>query len=80
MHPLINLVKPKLKLQPALLTSADYVTAITHGRVTPFSKPERLARIATRNEPWWVGVVHGTGNGGRELWVFTSGRDNTHSP
>lgn len=32
----------------------DYITAIKSGQYHPFTKMERKAREATRNEPWWV--------------------------
>jgi hypothetical protein len=32
----------------------DYITAIKYGQFHPFTKLERKAREATRNEPWWV--------------------------
>jgi hypothetical protein len=30
----------------------DYITAIKQGKLHPFTKLERRAREATRNEPW----------------------------
>lgn len=32
----------------------DYITAIKHGRLHPFTPLERKVREATRNEPWWA--------------------------
>ncbi len=32
----------------------DYITAIKSGQYHPFTKLERKAREATRNEPWCV--------------------------
>lgn len=32
----------------------DYITAIKNGQYHPFTKLERKAREATRNEPWYV--------------------------
>ena len=31
----------------------DYITAIKHGRLHPFTPLERKTREATRNEPWY---------------------------
>ena len=32
----------------------DYITAIKHGRLHPFTPLERKTREATRNEPWYL--------------------------
>jgi hypothetical protein len=34
----------------------DYITAIKHGRLHPFTLLERKAREATRNQPWYYTI------------------------
>jgi hypothetical protein len=48
----ITLEKLTEKVKESAAWLKDYLTAIKHGQLHPFTPMERKAREATRNEPW----------------------------
>jgi hypothetical protein len=50
----ITLEKLTEKVKESAAWLKDYLTAIKHGQLHPFTPMERKAREATRNEPWYT--------------------------
>jgi hypothetical protein len=49
----VTLERLSEKIRESTAWLKDYITAIKHGQLHPFTPMERKAREATRNEPWY---------------------------